>query len=120
VGWWSVGDIRRSDVTAWIARLAESGKRPGTTRQIHRVLSLILDVAVDDGLIGQNPAMRVRLPWQVSGEPRFLSPEEVAAVVAAAGKEGTALTVLALTGIRFGELAALMVGRVDLERRRPK
>ena len=91
-------------------------------RQIHRVLSLLLDVAVDDGLIGQNPAARVRLPRQVRGEPRFLSAEEVAALAAAADQRsrggGLAITVLALTGLRFGELAALRVARVDLERRR--
>lgn len=117
-GRWSIGDIRRSDVTAWIARLVEEGKRPGTVRQIHRVLSLLLDVAVDDGLIGQNPATRVRLPRQVRAEPRFLNPDEVSGLVAAAGRDGATIAFLALTGLRFGELAALRIGRVDLERGR--
>jgi integrase len=122
-GTWSVGDIRRSEVTAWIAELVESGRRPGTVRQIHRVLSLVLDVAVDDALIGQNPAARVRLPRQVRAEPCFLSAEEVARLAAAAdrngnGPDGLVVAVLALTGLRFGELAALRVARVDLTRRR--
>ncbi len=113
----------RSDVTAWVAELVESDRRPGTVRRIHRVLSLVLDAAVDDGLIGQNPATRVRLPRQVRVEARFLGAEEVAALAAAAdrqGEGGHSLTIimLALTGLRFGELAALRVARVDLERRR--
>ena len=58
---WPVGDIRRSDVTAWVAELVASGASPSTVRQVHRILSLMLDVAVDDGLIAQNAATRVRM-----------------------------------------------------------
>jgi integrase len=32
--------------------------------------------------------------------------------------DGVSLRALALTGLRFGELAALGIGRVDIERRR--
>jgi len=115
---WPVGEIRRSDVTTWTAELVATGASPGTIRQIHRVLSLILDVAVDDGLVGQNAAAKVRMPRQVRGQPRFLSPEEVARLAEAAGANSLGILMLAFTGLRFGEFAALKVKRVDLPRRR--
>lgn len=117
-GSWALGDIRHSDVAGWIARLAESGLKPGTIRQTHRGLSLILDSAVKDGLIARNAARGVTLPRQIRQEPRFLSGSEVAAMVSNAGAEATSIAVLAFTGLRFGELAGLRVKRVDMLRGR--
>src|ERR1035437_4806567 len=63
-GTWQLGKITLSDVNLWIADLAV-GLRPGTVRQTHRVLSLILDTAVADGLIARNPAAGAKLRRQV-------------------------------------------------------
>ena len=115
-GSWSMGTIRHSDVSGWIGRLAESGLKPGTVRQIHRVFSLLLDAAVRDGRLARNPALGVQLPRQVRAEPRFLNPAEVARLIEAAGDDGLAIAVLAFTGLRFGELSALKIKRVDLLR----
>ena len=117
-GTWPLGSVAHSDVATWLAELSDSGLRPGTVRQVHRVLSLILDAAVQDGRIGRNPAAGVRLPRQVRSEPRFLTADEVARLAAAAGPSGLTVLVLSFTGLRFGELAALKVRRVDFERRR--
>jgi integrase len=68
--------------------------------------------------IGPNPAAGVRLPRQVRSEPRFLTAVEVAKLAAVAGPSGYAVLVLSFTGLRFGELAALKVKRVHVERRR--
>lgn len=117
-GGWALGSVSHADVVGWVGRLVASGLRPGTVRQVHRVLSLILDEAVRDGRLGRNPAAGVKLPRIVRAEPRFLSPDEVGALVAAAGRDGLAMSLLAFTGLRFGELAALRVRRVDFARRR--
>lgn len=117
-GQWSLGQIRHSDVTAWIGRLVAGGSSPGTVRQIHRVLSMILETAVTDGRIATNPAAKVRLPSPVRGEPRFLTAGEVTSLIHHAGEEGISVAILAFTGLRFGELAALRVRRVDLARHR--
>ena len=117
-GTWPLGSVAHSDVATWLAELSNLGLRPGTVRQVHRVLSLILDAAVQDGRIGRNPAAGVRLPRQVRSEPRFLTADEVAKLAAAAGPSGLTVLVLSFTGLRFGELAALKVKRVDFERRR--
>jgi hypothetical protein len=50
---------------------------PATVRYIHRVFSLILELAVRDGRIPQNPATGVRLPRIAKPEKRFLTPEQL-------------------------------------------
>ena len=115
-GGWALGDLRHTDVSAWVARLVAAGLKPGTVRQTHRVLSMMLDSAIKDGRIARNPARGVILPRQVREEPRFLTVDEVGRLVRAAGPNGLAIAVLAFTGLRFGELSALRVNRVDLQR----
>ncbi len=51
-------------------------------------------------------------------ERRFLTHAEVAALADACAPYGAAVQVLAYCGLRFGELAALRVHRIDLVRRR--
>ena len=81
------------------------------------MLSLILGLAVRDGRLPRNPAYGVRLPRSHAAEKRFLTHGEVSDLAAAAGSHGLVINVLAYTGLRFGELAALRVKRVDLLRR---
>ena len=117
-GTYRLSSVATSDVAAWVGELSASGRTASTVRHIHRVFSLIMGMAVQDGRIARNPATGVRLPRAVRDEPRFLSVPELAALVQSAGPGGLAICVLAFTGIRFGELTALRVSRVDLTRRR--
>src|ERR1035437_5440976 len=116
-GTWQLGKITLSDVNLWIADLAV-GLRPGTVRQTHRVLSLILDTAVADGLIARNPAAGAKLPRQVRTEPVFLTAQQVAELARASEPQDLPVLTLAFTGLRFGELAGLKVRRFDPVRRR--
>jgi integrase len=111
-------DVTHADVATWVAQVQKDGSAPGTVRQAHRVFSLLLDLAVRDGRIPRNPAERVPLPRIVRGEPRFLTRDEVEILAEAAGEDGDVIRLLAHTGLRFGELAALRVRRVDFLRRR--
>jgi integrase len=117
-GSWQLNARRRSDIQAWVSDLVSAGLAPGTVRQSHRVLSLLVDSAVADGRLAANPAHGVKLPRPRRGEPRFLTADEVTALIEAAGEHGLSVAVLALCGLRFGELAALRVRDVDLARRR--
>ena len=117
-GRWALRSISHSDVSAWIGDLQRTGLAPGTIRQTYRVLSLILDAAVKDGRIARNPASGVALPRGVRSEPRFLTAMEVGTLAKAAGPYRLAVLILAFTGLRFGELVALRVKRVDAARRR--
>lgn len=117
-GTWKLGAIGRRDVELWIASLVQRGLRPSSVRQIHRVFSLILDTAVANDRIGRNPATGVKRPRVTADEPVFLTSAQVGRLAAAASPNGLPILVLAFTGLRFGELAALRVRRVDLVRGR--
>jgi len=107
--------VRHADVAGWVAELALA---PATVRYVHRVFSLLLDLAVRDGRLASNPANGVRLPRVERAEKRFLTHQQVRDLADAAGPHATAILMLAYCGLRWGELAALRVSRLDLMRRR--
>ncbi len=80
--------------------------------------SLRRSAPVKDGRLPRNPAAGVNLPRATKAEKRYLRVEQVHDLADAAGPGRLAVLVLAYTGIRWGELAALRVSRVDLMRRR--
>jgi integrase len=104
--------------------------------KIDRVLSMILELAVKDGRIARNPADNVNLPRAVKWEHLYLTHEQVerlAIVVAepysqqthaphvdraAANSYRIVVLFLAYTGVHWGEMAALRVGRINFLRRR--
>ncbi len=113
--------VTHTDVGSWVAAMTTSGLAPGTVRQAHRVLSLMLQLAVRDDRLVRNVAEGVALPRMQRHQPRFLSRPEVERLASEAERldgSGDLVRLLALTGLRFGEVVALRVGRVDLHRRR--
>jgi hypothetical protein len=54
--------ITHADVVGWVARLSADGYAAATIRQVHRVFSLLLGLAVRDGRLSRNPAEGVGLP----------------------------------------------------------
>jgi integrase len=125
--------VRHSEVQKWIAELA-SERSAATVRKVHRVLSQVLGSAVKDGRLVRNVAEGVALPRVLSKERLYLTHQQVAeladacaavpvskyASTTAADRDAYRLLVLflAYTGLRWGELAGLRVGRLDLMRRR--
>jgi integrase len=110
--------ISHADAVAWVAKLVSDGYAASTVRQIHRVFSLMLDLAVRDGRLPRNPAAGVRLPRAAKGEPVFLSHTQVEELARACPGYELFVRVLAYTGMRWGEATAVRVRRVDLMRRR--
>jgi hypothetical protein len=101
-----------------VTNLSASGLAGSTVRQAYGVLSLVLSLAVRDRRIASNPADGVKLPRKARSEKRFLTSDEVARLAGEAGPHRVAVLLLAYTGLRFGELAALRARRIDLMRRR--
>lgn len=110
--------VAYEDVAKWVASMTAAGLAPSSVRQAHRVLALVLHDAVRAKRIPTNVAEGVALPRVTRTEPRFLTAAEVALLADAAGQYRPLVLFLAYTGVRFGEAAALRVGRVDLLRRR--
>lgn len=113
-----IRDIGHEDVVIWVGDLQNRGLAGATVRQVHRVLALMLALAVRARRIPYNPAEGVKLPRAVGTEKRFLTAGQVEDLAEAAGEHGTAIRVLGYCGLRYGELAALRVRRIDLMRRR--
>jgi integrase len=124
--WGSIplSQVSHADVQKWISSLLLA---PATIRYIHRVFSLLMELAVRDKRIPSNPAAGVRLPRASKPEKRFLTAEEVHRLADAAaqypipevgGQYRALILTLAFCGLRWGEAAALRVKRVDLLRRR--
>ena len=126
--------MSHADVQAWVTTLAAQHS-PATVQKIHRVLSLVLDLAVKDQRLSRNVATGVNLPRVVKHEHRYLTHDQVEGLADACGyptdpskhssydtrtNETYRLVVLflAYTGVRFGEMAALRVARLDLLRQR--
>jgi integrase len=113
-----LASITHADVVGWVAELAASGLSASTVRHAHRVFAMLLGLAVRDGRLSRNPAERVSLPRVRRVDKRFLDHDQVAELADAAGPYRLVVLVLAYCGLRFAELAALRVRRVDLLRRR--
>src|SRR4029453_19371956 len=101
-----------------VRRMAEGGLSPATVRQAHRVFSLLMALAVRDGRLPRNVTTGIGLPRVGRAEKVFLKHAQLADLADAAGPHGLIVRVLAYTGLRWGELAALRVKRVDLARHR--
>jgi integrase len=112
-----LADVSHSAVQAWISEVA-SRRSAATTRKVHRVLSLVLAAAVKDDRLVRNPAAGVSLPRVSTKERMYLSHQEVHQLANACGEFRLVVLFLAYTGVRFGEMAALRVHRLDLMRRR--
>jgi len=110
--------ITHADVVAWVAKLVADGYAGSTVRQVHRVFSLMLDLAVRDGRLPRNPATGVRLPRAAKGEPVFLTHTQVEQLARGCPGYELFVRVLAYTGMRWGEATAVRVRRVDLVKRR--
>jgi integrase len=101
-------------------------RSPATVRKIHRVLSLLLAMAIKDGCPARNVASGVNLPRVVEAERQYLTHDEaerLARDCAYCGREIVSkhrrlsdrhredyrliVLLLAYTGMRFGEFAAL-------------
>jgi integrase len=111
--------VEHGEVQAWVAGLVASGLSPSHIRDVVGVLSGVLGLAVRDRRLPSNPAQGVDLPRIKKRRRRYLTAHEVEALADAAGPDGRLpVLVLAYSGLRWCELAALRVGSVDFLRRR--
>ena len=69
-----LAEVWHADVVAWISSIDLA---PASVHYIHRVFSLIMELAVRDGRIARNPASGVRLPRSTESEKRYLTKAEV-------------------------------------------
>lgn len=116
-----LGEIRHSEVQAWLARFGGGDGKPRSATVVIRaygVLAAILDVAVRDRRLSSNPARGVKLPRKAKKKRAYLTPGQVELLASNAGEHAALVYVLAYTGIRWGEAIGLRVSSLDALRRR--
>lgn len=112
-----LSSVTHADVQAWVSGLVDHLAATSVAK-VHRVFSLMMAWAVRDARLARNPAEGVKLPRPALPDHRYLDHDQVARLAERCGDYGVVVRFLAYTGLRWGELAALRVGRVDLRRRR--
>jgi integrase len=110
-----IGAVTVLDVQTWLAdRKAKTRLSSNSVAKAYKVLRMVMDVAVEAGLIFRTPcrvkgAATERLP-----EMRAATAEEVAAVAARVEPRWQALILMAAySGLRWGELAGLRQKHLD-------
>ncbi|MGK2903597.1 MAG: tyrosine-type recombinase/integrase [Mycobacterium sp.] len=112
-----IADIRPTEVQTWLSRLSLT-LSASSVAHAHTVLAGIIDTAVADRRLTANPARGVKLPRKSVGKARnYLTPAQTNAL-AEASKHPEIVMLLATTGLRWGEMAALRVRDIDLGRGR--
>ncbi|MGH3347874.1 MAG: tyrosine-type recombinase/integrase [Nocardioides sp.] len=105
--------ITTADVSTWVGRLVAEGLAPSTAARYLGVFRRLLDFARQDGRIAVNPAATVRPPTAgyVKREGQYLTQDEIKELAdACRGEYADVVWILALAGLRWGELAGLKVG----------
>ncbi|MDT0331031.1 tyrosine-type recombinase/integrase [Nocardiopsis lambiniae] len=120
----AVNKVRFEAVSDWVNRLVhEPGKRGGTlsasyVRKVFYTLSHVLGWAVKSRRILVSPAREVPLPKIAPSRHVYLDPVQVERLASCSGEYRVLILLLAYTGLRWGEVSAIRVGRVDLARHR--
>ena len=112
-GNWPVGSITAAEVSSWVGSLVARGLAPSTATRALATLRSILAVAVADARVQHNVAASVRNPTsgRARREGQALTLDELETLTEACkGRYRDVVPVLALAGLRWGELAGLQVG----------
>jgi site-specific recombinase XerD len=121
-GNWPVASITAAEVSSWVGSLVARGLAPLTATRALATLRSVLAFAVADARVQQNVAAVVRRPasGRARREGQALAIEELLALTGeCGGRYRDVVPVLALAGLRCGELAGLQVGdRVSVPRSR--
>src|SRR5215470_14145673 len=112
-GNWPVASITAAEVSGWVGSLVVRGLAPSTATRALATLRSVLAFAVADARIQHNVAAVVHPPTsgRVRREGQVLTIEELRALTQACkGRYRDVVPMLALAGLRWGELAGLQVG----------
>lgn len=109
----AVNSIDGTEVRDWIAGI---DRAPSTLGDIHSVLVSILDDAVTQKRIPANPARGVKIPKRTPVDHVYLTHDQVAGLAAECSKGAEIVMLLAYSGLRWGEMAALRPRDVNLRR----
>lgn len=109
-----VGQLRSLTVRKWVSDLDANGMSASRIRQAFGLLSQMMGVAEQDGLIPVTPCRNVSLPRLPEAQPVILTAAQVAAIAGKMpGQYPLLVNLLAYMGLRVGEAYALRRRSVD-------
>lgn len=114
----SLQSIKHSEVASWVSEMRASGKSYSTAHHALVNFIQILDLAVKDNRLAGNPAIGIKMGSESKKSKQFLTMKQVEQLAEASGEFGLMVRVLAATGMRFGEMAALRVDDFNPKTRR--
>lgn len=116
----ALADLHKPDVNMWAKKERERGYKPSSIKTWRGTLHLVLEDAVEEGLIDSNPAAVRRGRGKRAGRSSNRGPEktvttalgllliaERAALLSGRDDEFVAIVTTGYTGIRWGELVGL-------------
>jgi integrase len=110
--------LSRSQLKSYAARRAAAGAKSNTVRNSIAPLRAMLSSALEDGLVRENVALRLPRVGQPQEQVEVPTPEQVDALIAAAGPAARGPIILVATsGLRRGEVFALRWADLDFPRR---
>jgi integrase len=109
-------ELRRPDLNRYISGLTEEGLAARTVNLLLTVVYMIFEKAVDEGLLLENPAHKVKRPKEPRYKPRALSASEARSVEAKIADPTVKLAFVTfeVLGLRFNELRNLRWRDIDL------
>jgi integrase len=119
IGDWELAQLTPDPLQRLLNQLAARGYRKSTLQHIRTYVRAALEYAVDEGLLGRNPARKLELPKTQKSRSRFYSLKEMRALLSASsGRENLVLRTLLFCGLRPAELLALRIEDVETNRLR--
>jgi integrase len=118
LGHLAVETLKSGDLDNFYTDQRKAGKKPGTIRRYHSQISAALQVATDWGWRPDNPARKAHPPAPEPARVRPPTADDVQRLISAAAAKdpaiGIALLVLAITGLRRGEVLGLQWADVNM------
>jgi integrase/recombinase XerC len=122
-----LADVRLQDLRAWLAQQAQAGAARSTIARRSAAVRTFLAWATQTGRIDADPSLRLVAPKRGSHLPEVLRQADATALLDVAAvasddqdpihlRDRAALELLYASGIRVGELAALDIDDVDVDR----
>jgi site-specific recombinase XerD len=111
-----VADVSLPHLEAYMAELDHRGHKPATRNRKTHTIKTFFSFLERQGLIPNNPALKLIPPRNLKREPRFLTEEEYTRLLRACShnvRDAAIIEVYLQTGMRLSELVNLKV--VDLE-----
>lgn len=119
------GDLTLEVITPAIVKKAyldasAKGMSQAMLKRVSKRLKMILEEAVDDGILERNPAAKVKVAEPKRESPKALSAEEAERLASLLDEEGTtpltvAIRLMLFGGLRKGEALGLDWGNVDFD-----